>query len=58
MSGGGGGGGAPSMFASSHRPRIVTDVRLGYDVTVRTLAWPSSPPRVPSVNVTRRKWLP
>src|SRR5438093_690460 len=28
MSGGGGGGGAPSRFASSHRPRIVTDERF------------------------------
>jgi hypothetical protein len=37
MSAGGGGGGAPRMFASSHRPRIVTDVRLGQEVTVRTL---------------------
>ena len=58
MSGGGGGGGAPSRFASSHRPRIVTEVRLGYEVMVRRLDCPSSPPRVPSENVTRRKWLP
>ena len=58
ISGGGGGGGAPRMFASSHRPRIVTDVRFGYDVTVKTLPWPSSPPRIPSANATRRKWLP
>src|SRR5262249_33102579 len=38
MSGGGGGGGAPRRFARSHRPRIGSDVRLGYDVTVRRLA--------------------
>ena len=57
-SGGGGGGGAPRMLSSSHRPRSTGDVRLGYDVTVRMLPCPSSPPRLPSANVTRRKWLP
>ena len=55
MSGGGGGGGAPSTFASTHFPRTVTEVRFGYDVTVRMLDWPSRPPLVPSLKVTRRK---
>src|SRR5262245_19979851 len=56
--GGGGGTGAARMFSSSHLPRIVGDVRVGYDVTARTLALPSSPHRFSSANVTRRKWLP
>ena len=56
--GGGGGTGAARMFSSSHLPRIVGEVRLGYDVTASTLALPSSPQRFSSVSVTRRKWLP
>ena len=57
-SGGGGGGGDPSTVSRSQRPRSTGDVRFGYDVAVSTLACPSSPPRTPSANVTRRKWLP
>src|SRR5262249_7313141 len=56
--GGGGGGGAPSKFLRIHFPRFTGEVRVGYDVTVKMLAWPSSPPRRLSENVTRRKWLP
>ena len=41
------------MFSSSHCPRSTGDVRFGYDVTVRMLAWPSSPPRVPSAKRRR-----
>ncbi len=33
------------MFSSSHLPRSTGDVRLGYDVTVSRLPWPSRPPR-------------
>ena len=56
--GGGGGGGLPMTFSSNHLPRVTGEVRVGYDVTVRILPCPSSPPRVSSLNVTRRKWLP
>ena len=47
--GGGGGGGVPSRFSSIHLPRTTGEVRLAYDVTVRMLPWPSSPPRGSSV---------
>ena len=57
-SGGGGGTGAARMFSSSHLPRMVGEVRVGYDVTASTLALPSSPQRFSSASVTRRKWLP
>ena len=56
--GGGEGGGAPSRLLSTHSPRWVGDVLFGYEVTVKMLACPSSPPRVSLVRVTRRKWLP
>ena len=57
--GGGGGGGVPRMFSRIHLPRTTGEVRSGYDVTVRMLPWPSSPPRTLSGSrVTRRKWLP
>src|SRR2546427_8337103 len=58
ISGGGGGGGVPSSASRIHLPRCTTDVRLGYDVTVRTLPWPSSPKRFGSVSVTRRNCEP
>jgi hypothetical protein len=57
-SGGGGGTGAERMFSSSHFPRTVGEVRVGYEVTARTLALPSSPQRFSSASVTRLKWLP
>ena len=57
-SGGGGGTGAARMLSSSHLPRIVGDVRVGYDVTASTLALPSRPQRFSSASGTRRKWLP
>src|SRR5689334_21913398 len=56
--GGGDGGGVPSTFSRIHFPRSTGEVRLGYDVTVSTLPWPSSPRRFSSVRVTRRKRLP
>ncbi len=56
--GGGGGGGVPSRFSSTHLPRSVGDVRFGYDVTVRMLPCPRSPPRAVPSSDTRRKWLP
>ena len=37
------------MFSSTHLARSTGDVRLPYDVTVRTLPFPSSPPRRSSV---------
>ena len=43
--GGGGGGGVPRRFSRIHLPRSTGDVRFAYDVTVRMLPWPSSPPR-------------
>ena len=39
----------PSRFSSTHFPRCTTEVRLGYDVTVRMLPWPSRPRRFGSV---------
>ena len=39
----------PSKFSRIHLPRCTTEVRLGYDVTVRMLPCPSSPPRFGSV---------
>ena len=48
-SGGGGGTGAARMFSSSHLPRMVGEVRVGYDVTASTLALPSRPQRFSSV---------
>src|SRR4029077_6989240 len=57
-SGGGGGGGVPSRFSRIHLPRCTTDVRLGYDVTVRMLPCPSRPCRLTSVSVTRRNCEP
>src|SRR5262245_23096066 len=52
---GGGGGGAPRIFSSSHLPRIVGEVRVVYDVTASTLAFPNNPKRFSSVSFTRRK---
>ena len=43
--GGGGGGGAASRFSSTHFPRTTGDVLAAYEVTVRMLPCPSSPPR-------------
>ena len=57
--GGGGGGGVPRMFSRIHLPRSTGEVRLAYDVTVRMLPWPRSPPRtLSSPSETRRKRLP
>ena len=43
--GGGGGGGVPRRFSRIHLPRTTGEVRSGYEVTVRMLPCPSSPPR-------------
>ncbi len=56
--GGGAGAGVPSTFSSTHLPRSTGDVRFGYDVIVRMLAWPSRPRRFGSVTGTLRNWLP
>ena len=56
--GGAGEGGVPRTFSSSQTPRTTGDVRLAYDVIVRRLACPSSPPRVASGYSTRRKCTP
>ena len=44
-SGGGGGGGVPRSCWRIHWPRFTGEVRLGFEVSVRTLAWVSTPPR-------------
>jgi len=56
--GGGRGGGTPSRFSSTHFPRDTGDVRFDTDVTIRKLAWPSSPRRSSLATATRRKRLP
>ena len=53
--GGGGGTGAARMFSSSHLPRMVGDVRCGYDVIDRMAAFPSRPHRFSSASAVRRK---
>ena len=53
-SGGGGGGGDASRLSSTNLPRSTGDVRVGYDVTVRMLPWPSKPPRALSARQRRR----
>ena len=55
---GGGGGGVPSTFSSTHLPRSTGEVRWACEVTSRMAPLPSSPRRVSSVSVMRRKWLP
>ena len=56
ISGGGGGGAADNRFSSTHLPRSTGDVRVEYDVIVRTLPCPSRPPRgLPAGSATRRK---
>src|SRR5579871_1411175 len=57
--GGGAGGGEFRKFSSSHFPRNTGDVLLGYEVTVRRLPCPSSPPRESALSkVTLRKRSP
>jgi len=41
--GGGGGGGVPSSTSITHLPRCTGDVRIAVEVSVKMLAWPSSP---------------
>src|SRR5882724_10268503 len=57
-SGGGGGGGVPNKFSRTHLPRCTTEVRLGYDVTVRILPCANKPPRFTSARATRRNCDP
>ena len=52
--GGGDGGGLPKRFSNIHAPRVTGDVRLGEEVTMRKLPWPSKPLLVLSSMVTRR----
>src|SRR4029453_17502831 len=56
--GGGGEGGTPRRLVRIHFPRSTGDVRLGYDVTIRMLAWPSNPRRASLGTLMRRNWLP
>ena len=59
MSGGGGGVGVPRMFSRRNWPRFTGEVRVGFDVTIKTPAWVSIPPRgLPSGSVTLRKSRP
>src|SRR5580693_2465754 len=46
MLGGGGGDGVPRMLSRINRPRLTGEVRVGLDVTARTLPMVSTPPRV------------
>ena len=55
---GGGGGGAPMICSSTQRPRLTGDVRVGFEVTVNTLACVSNPPRTRSCKSTRTNWSP
>ena len=43
-SAGGGGGGVPRICSRIHLPRFTGEVRVGFDVTVRTLACVRTPP--------------
>ena len=43
--GSGGGGGRPSRFSRIHLPRFTGEVRVGFEVMVRMLAWVRSPTR-------------
>src|SRR4030095_3614350 len=56
--GGGGGGGSPSNCSRIHLPRFTGEVRVGFDVTVSTLACVSRPPRGVTAGETRVKLLP
>ena len=53
MPGGGGGGGLPSNCSSTHLPRFTGEVRVGFEVTVSTLACVSRPPRAVPASDTR-----
>ena len=55
---GGGAGGVPRMFSRIHLPRLTGEVRVGFDVAARTLAWVSTPPRGVPASETRRKPSP
>ena len=57
-SGGAGGAGVPRMLSSTNRPRFTGEVRVGFEVTVRMLAWVSSPPRCVPSSETRFHSLP
>src|ERR1043166_9119463 len=43
--GGGGAGGAPRIFWRIHLPRFTGEVRVGFEVTVRTPPMVNTPPR-------------
>ena len=49
----------PSRLSSTHLPRFTGEVRVGLDVTVRTLAWVSDAQLGPvPASETRRNWSP
>ena len=52
-SGGGGGGGEPSICSNTQRPLLTGDVRVGLEVTVKTLACVRMPPRAEFCNAMR-----
>src|SRR5436305_532665 len=56
--GGGGGGGAFKTFSRIHFPRKTGEVRVGYDVTSKTLPCVRTPLRSVPSRSTRRKFLP
>ena len=55
---GGGDGGVPRMFSRIHLPRLTGEVRVGFDVAARMLAWVSTPPRGVPASETRRNQSP
>ena len=56
--GGGSGGGAHKISLNKNLPRLGIDGRLGVEVTVKMLAWPSRPPRCDPVSGTLWKLEP
>ena len=59
MSAGGGGAGVPRMFSRMNWPRFTGEVRVGFEVTSKTDACVSTPPRGLSLgSVTLRISLP
>ena len=55
---GGGGGGAPRRFSRIHLPRLTGEVRVGFEVTAKTLACVRTPPRGVPTSETRRNDSP
>ena len=53
LPGGGAGGGASRRLSRIHLPRLTGEVRVGFEVSARMLAWPSRPWRRGSPTGTR-----